>query len=347
METSALAPRVAYRESSIHLDERIQLIPVIRDMESLDLSPSSSISSQDDEPFMPTQEANAPSPYPSVGMQQVCLSTSDAAPSPAVSPSNISVPLATLPAAAQHTSRSSTPARPCDLSVDESSESDQDAEGESGDESEFNDSVDSDYADSDSEYTPVPIRSYKQAKLRQSRVPSATASPSAVRTSRSTRTARFSPYTASSSPSSSSSCSDLDSPRPRAAQLRHTSARKTQISVMHSRTETMQKGPKRWGCMHCDYVQKNHRRPDLKRHIAGHFQSIENVCCGVRLEEAQQYGATDFSKTAEFQGELRTGGCWQVFSRRDALIRHLKNPKKKCVTDIDLDKEKDTKPRRK
>ena len=123
----------------------------------------------------------------------------------------------------------------------------------------------------------------------------------------------------------------LGSPHTRSPQLKHTSARNPLLPSRAQRIELPSKGSKRWSCPHCTYVQKNHRRPDLKRHIAGHFPDNRYVCCGVPVHLAAKFGVPASAECSEWQGEEMVGGCWLVFSRRDALIRHLKNPKKDCV----------------
>ena len=65
-----------------------------------------------------------------------------------------------------------------------------------------------------------------------------------------------------------------------------------------------------------------------------YVKDAKHVCCGVRLDHAAEYGVSDPEDYAyEFKGEIWTGGCWQVFSRRDALLRHLKHSKTGCVSE--------------
>ncbi|KAF7792594.1 hypothetical protein EIP86_003689 [Pleurotus ostreatoroseus] len=87
-------------------------------------------------------------------------------------------------------------------------------------------------------------------------------------------------------------------------------------------------------CPHCPHYQQNRRRPDLRRHIAAHFQKMNQringpkwLCCGVPVSKAKGYGVTDVSsaKPLEFAGNLRmVGGCFKTFSRKDAYHRHLR-----------------------
>jgi len=98
----------------------------------------------------------------------------------------------------------------------------------------------------------------------------------------------------------------------------------------------------------CDYIQKNRRVPDLKRHIVTHDRWIEPekwTCCGVRMEIAHLYcedieeGMTEEEQREAgaylFKGQLMIGGCLTAFARRDALKRHVDNPKIPCVGHMD------------
>ena len=98
----------------------------------------------------------------------------------------------------------------------------------------------------------------------------------------------------------------------------------------------------------CDHTQKNRRISDLKRHVATHDRWIEPgkwTCCGIEMERAHFYGQgiiVGMSKEEqivagayEFKGKLMIGGCLNTFARRDALKRHVDNPKISCVGDMD------------
>ncbi|OSC99921.1 hypothetical protein PYCCODRAFT_1460517 [Trametes coccinea BRFM310] len=97
----------------------------------------------------------------------------------------------------------------------------------------------------------------------------------------------------------------------------------------------------RWACPHCPYVQTTRRSPDLKRHMKTHFPSgtsdeAEWICCGVPLEDAQAMGVPREVLLEEafiYGGEAMVGGCRKVFSRRDALKRHLVKRKGFCYGD--------------
>ena len=87
---------------------------------------------------------------------------------------------------------------------------------------------------------------------------------------------------------------------------------------------------------------------ELRRHYAGHRRHAAHargavdaafVCCGVHVADAGAYGVDSIDgvdNVHEFGGALRVGGCWKVFSRKDALLRHLRNTKTGCVTYLDL-----------
>ena len=99
----------------------------------------------------------------------------------------------------------------------------------------------------------------------------------------------------------------------------------------------------------CDYVQKNRRVPDLKRHTVTHDCWLEPdkwICCGVAIDNAHLYGIAMEKGTNEeelakagvymFRGKLMVGGCSKTFARRDALKRHVDNSNILCVGDMDL-----------
>jgi hypothetical protein len=98
----------------------------------------------------------------------------------------------------------------------------------------------------------------------------------------------------------------------------------------------------------CDYEQKNHRIPDLKRHVVTHDRWIVPdrwTCCGVTMDRAYLYGiGIEPGMTDEecmevgaytFRGQLRIGGCLKTFARRDALKRHVDNPNLSCIGRVD------------
>ena len=88
-------------------------------------------------------------------------------------------------------------------------------------------------------------------------------------------------------------------------------------------------------CPLCSFRAKTGRASDLRRHYECHYEddALKYVCCGVRIDRAAEYGVTDVDEVYEHHGELRVGNCWRVFSRRDALLRHLKSKKCQCVCD--------------
>ncbi|KAI0754072.1 hypothetical protein C8Q80DRAFT_1116906 [Daedaleopsis nitida] len=98
--------------------------------------------------------------------------------------------------------------------------------------------------------------------------------------------------------------------------------------------------PNQWKCPYCTYVQKGRRKQDLRRHVATHTRPAHVAywsCCGVPLSQAAQAGVpedrianAEATATEFYEGECLVGGCGQVFSRRDALQRHLREKKGVC-----------------
>ncbi|TBU47079.1 hypothetical protein BD309DRAFT_914550 [Dichomitus squalens] len=95
----------------------------------------------------------------------------------------------------------------------------------------------------------------------------------------------------------------------------------------------------RWACPHCPYVH-NRRSPDLKRHIETHTLGASVamwVCCGVYALDALDQGVplevVRQGQIMDFDGVSMIGGCRKTFSRRDALLRHLRAQKGKCFGD--------------
>ena len=91
-----------------------------------------------------------------------------------------------------------------------------------------------------------------------------------------------------------------------------------------------------WKCPYCNYVQGRRRMVDLKRHIATHTKPSDVAlwtCCGYPREAARSKGVPDdvIRETSAIYG--RVGGCWETFSRRDALQRHLRKQKGRCFGD--------------
>lgn len=89
-----------------------------------------------------------------------------------------------------------------------------------------------------------------------------------------------------------------------------------------------------WACPYCKWVQRNHRTPDLKRHIRTHTRlerPAQWVCCGVSVEDAKNYNLPADAEPYIWGGEEMVGGCCKEFSRRDALKRHLDNEHISCV----------------
>jgi hypothetical protein len=104
----------------------------------------------------------------------------------------------------------------------------------------------------------------------------------------------------------------------------------------------------KWRCPHwpCDHRQWNKRGPDFRRHQRTHTRESEPapyVCWGVQLDHAGASakpipGPTDKTRgiAVEYKGVMRIGGCFETFSRLDALKRHLERTRKgkACATDF-------------
>ncbi|KAI0362355.1 hypothetical protein OH77DRAFT_1388223 [Trametes cingulata] len=96
-----------------------------------------------------------------------------------------------------------------------------------------------------------------------------------------------------------------------------------------------------WKCPYCPYVQGKKRSPDLKRHIATHTRPTRTdkalwVCCGVPIIDAQECRLPTEVLLEEpflYEGLYMVGGCRKVFSRRDALSRHLRTHAGTCFGD--------------
>ncbi|TBU46570.1 hypothetical protein BD309DRAFT_607767 [Dichomitus squalens] len=90
-----------------------------------------------------------------------------------------------------------------------------------------------------------------------------------------------------------------------------------------------------WQCPHCDFVQLDRSRSQLKRHIRTHTANVWDwVCTGVPQSDAAKYGLSQDQVDAyvrdgrvmRYDGRDMVGGCGQaITSRKDALKRHLKS----------------------
>ncbi|OSC99919.1 hypothetical protein PYCCODRAFT_742485 [Trametes coccinea BRFM310] len=156
------------------------------------------------------------------------------------------------------------------------------------------------------------------------------ASPSTRAATRSARRVKTSSPYPVTSPSSSSNDSSPTLP-PRIATRRN--------AAVSTPARATSSNP--WQCPYCPWIQKTRRSPDLKRHIETHTRSnnandAKWVCCGVPFGEALARGVPPkvmLGDACMYAGQVMVGGCRQVFSRRDALKRHLRTRTGVCYGD--------------
>lgn len=179
---------------------------------------------------------------------------------------------------------------------------------------------------------PSPTPSSSASSSYPSSTPSSSASSSY--SSPSPSSSASSPFASSSypSPSPSSSSSSRDSSKP---DVIFTPRRNTAVSPNARRV--VSKNPLK--CSFCSYVAPKGRLPDLARHVNTHMRSNNDEsfkCCGVPLAEAKELGVpTERMKERPlvYQEIKMVGGCRKAFSRRDALLRHLRDNKGVCFGD--------------
>ncbi|KAF9485851.1 hypothetical protein BDN70DRAFT_870754 [Pholiota conissans] len=80
-----------------------------------------------------------------------------------------------------------------------------------------------------------------------------------------------------------------------------------------------------WECPACDWTQTNERLPDFKRHLRTHLRDVSYRCCGVPYRDAEAHGVPADAVPYAYEGDLKVGGCMILFSRLDALVRHVKH----------------------
>ena len=193
---------------------------------------------------------------------------------------------------------------------------------------------DTDYvprSDDDEEYRPTQATSSRKQKKRK-----------AASKYKSPRCTAFSPTSSTSSGSEKSIISSRARSRlhPRCVSPRNFQCEDGAMLIKESNFQCPVIG--------CDHIQKNRRIPDLKRHIVTHDRWTRPekwICCGVRMEIAHLYcedieeGMTEEEQIKAgaylFRGRLMIGGCRKAFARRDALKRHVDNPKILCVGHMD------------
>ena len=184
---------------------------------------------------------------------------------------------------------------------------------------------------SDPDYSLSP--SSKRASKKLHKGAKAPASP-VQRTSRKRPANLYSPYSSSPSSPASSSSAPSDTSLFRTAKVKTTAARTIHPVDPSHKIEPEFAGPRAWRCPHCDYVQENGHKAELRRHADGHYPDSprRTLCRGLPVApEDLAYALEHCEDVQEHGGRLWRGGCWKEFCRPDALRRHLKNPNNACV----------------
>jgi len=196
---------------------------------------------------------------------------------------------------------------------------------------------DTDYvppSDDDEEYRPTPVTPLRKQKRRK-----------AASKYKYPRRAAYSPARSTSSESEKSTTSSRASSRPHPY--------KPRVSFRNFQRDNGarlidKESDFQCPVVGCNYVQKNQRIPDLRRHVVTHDRWMEPgkwTCCGVGMDRAYLYGrGIEEGMTEEeqieagaylFKNRLMIGGCLKGFARRDALKRHVDNPNVWCVGHMD------------
>ncbi|KAF8635867.1 hypothetical protein AX15_000056 [Amanita polypyramis BW_CC] len=102
--------------------------------------------------------------------------------------------------------------------------------------------------------------------------------------------------------------------------------------IAHTKTSVKKSSRRKLSCQLCG---TNFTRPsDLQRHVLTHDRSRTNsvACIGLSMEEALEYNIDPTQlNTCNWEDELRVGGCGESFSRNDALLRHVKLKRSRCL----------------
>jgi hypothetical protein len=104
-------------------------------------------------------------------------------------------------------------------------------------------------------------------------------------------------------------------------------------NIKTAKKKTPGRRNKDFSCQIC-YKQCN-RQSDLVRHVLTHYPLRDTntiVCRGISREEALEHNIDSrHLRTCHEQDGLRIGGCGMSFSRRDALLRHVKLRTSQCI----------------
>ena len=99
--------------------------------------------------------------------------------------------------------------------------------------------------------------------------------------------------------------------------------------------------PPKFLCWFCDYVQEDHDKFRMRRHINTHYNTNHKlwICCGVPYNNgeggsqggAEQHDAEEWEETGMFM----VGGCGRVYKSKELYKLHLSIKGNRCLGDVD------------
>ncbi|KAF5330258.1 hypothetical protein D9758_014445 [Tetrapyrgos nigripes] len=118
-------------------------------------------------------------------------------------------------------------------------------------------------------------------------------------------------------------------------------ANNTEAQLINSMLDKKELGEADFQCPveDCEYDPQppTRRTPDFKRHLQTHLRIHNDVtgkgfiCKGVLWEDHEKYGIPEDAEAYEYDGQVRVGGCMELFARADSLKRHIDNGNNSCV----------------